>query len=139
MSLVRRSRRKKGARKTINRWKILLHVTRRWPARVTCIDARVPATGGGLGTMYRTMGVLTMASMRRAPRQCGAVASHPPPRSLNQRSTYNKTATRNFNESRFSFISSAFPFRGGRDASFSQCQRHTRIARGDRPIIACTE
>lgn len=60
--------------------------------------------------MYRTIEELTMPSMRRATRQCGAVACSPP-RSLNQRSTYNKTLRRddrNFNESRFSF-SAAFP------------------------------
>lgn len=76
--------------------------------------------------MYRTMGVLTMASMRRAPRQCGAVASHPPPRSLNQRSTYNKTATRNFNESRFSFIS--LPW-GTRRVLFTVSKAHEDRAR----------
>lgn len=55
--------------------------------------------------MYRTMEELTMLSMRRVPRQC-TVVGYSPPRSLNQRSTYNKTATRgnrNFNELRFSF------------------------------------
>lgn len=124
--MVRRSRRKKGARKTINRWKILLHVTRRWPARVTCIDARVPAPGGGLGRREEGGDVPDNGGANNGQHEASPetmrrrLQATPPPRSLNQRSTYNKTATRNFNESRFSFISSASAFprplpRGGRE------------------------
>ncbi|KAK1132691.1 hypothetical protein K0M31_014076, partial [Melipona bicolor] len=57
----------------------------RVPGTSHCLRGVAATEGKGVEgeTMYRTMEELTMPSMRRAPRQCGAVACSPP-RSLNQ-------------------------------------------------------